>query len=56
MSGEGKAEMASGEATVTELYQLYSTCKRKESRSRAVKKITQELKKRNVKFKLIASW
>ena len=53
MSDETEAEMASGEATVTELYQLYSECKRRESRSRAVKKITQELKQRNVKFKLI---
>ena len=54
MSGsEGEAEMASDEATVTELYQLYSAYKRKESRSHAVKKITQELKQFNVKFKLI---
>ena len=51
MSGEGKAEMASGEATVTELYQLYSACKKRESS--AVNKAIQELKQRNVKFKLI---
>ena len=55
MSGEGEAEMASGEATITELYQLYSACKKRESH--AVNKIIQELKRRNViiKFKLIVS-
>jgi hypothetical protein len=51
MSGEGEVEMASWEATVTEFYQLYSACKKRESR--AVNNIIQELKKRNVKFKLI---
>ena len=51
MNGEGEAEMVSGEATVTELYQLYSACKKRESS--AVNKAIQELKQRNVKFKLI---
>ena len=51
MSAEGEVEMASGEATVTELYQLYSACKKRESR--AVNKAIQELKQRNVKFKLM---
>ena len=51
MSGEGEVEMASGEATVTELYQLYSACKKRESS--AVNKAIQKLKQRNVKFKLI---
>ena len=51
MSGEGEAEMASGEATVIELYQLYCAYKKRESR--AVNKAIQELKQRNVKFKLI---
>ena len=51
MSGEGEAEMASGEAAVTELYQLYSACKKRESS--AVNRAIQELKRRNVKFKLI---
>ena len=51
MSGEGEAEMASWEATITELYQLYSACKKRESH--LVNKIIQEVKRRNVKFKLI---
>ena len=51
MSDEIEVEMASGEATVTELYQLYSACKKRESS--AVNKAIQELKRRNVKFKLI---
>ena len=51
MSGEGEVEMASGEATVTELYQLYSACKKRESS--AVNEAIQKLKQRNVKFKLI---
>ena len=51
MSDKIEAELASGEAIVTELYQLYSACKKRESR--AVNKAIQELKRRNVKFKLI---
>jgi ankyrin repeat protein len=54
MSGEGEAEMgASWEATITELYQLYSACKKRESH--VVNKVIQQLKRRNVKFKLIVS-
>ena len=51
MSDKIEAELASGEAIVTELYQLYSACKKRESS--AVNKAIQELKRRNVKFKLI---
>ena len=51
MSDKIEVEMASGEAAVTELYQLYSACKKRESS--AVNKAIQELKRRNVKFKLI---
>jgi cytohesin len=51
MSGEGEVKTASWEAIITELYQLYNACKKRESH--VVNKIVQELKKRNVKFKLI---
>ena len=51
MSDKIEAELASSEAAVTELYQLYSACKKRESS--AVNKAIQELKRRNVKFKLI---
>jgi hypothetical protein len=48
MSGDGEVEMASWEATITELYQLYSACKERQFHA-----VNKELKQRNVEFKLI---
>jgi ankyrin repeat protein len=43
--------MTSWEITINELYQLYMACKKRESQE--VRKLVQQLTKRNVKFKLI---
>ena len=48
--GECDTDMASWEAAINELYQLYSACKNGESQR--VSKLIKQLKKRNVKFKL----
>ena len=51
MSGKCEMSMTPWEAAINELYQLYSACKKRESQ--VVTKTVQQLKKRNVKFKLV---
>jgi ankyrin repeat protein len=50
MSDEYETNMTSWETTISELYKLYTACKKRESQE--VRKLIQQLKKRNVKFKL----
>ena len=51
MSGEYEINMTSWEATINEVYQLYTACKKKEHQK--VNNLVQQLKERNAGFKLI---